>query len=213
MLLGPKEQNASRLAQTATLSLGLRRRLRQSSLTSSSSPVTSASCRRRPLTQSPQDADDLSRLRRINGQSTSWSSQSAIMKWAPLLYERNIPWTTIFGNHDEQDTDLTSDGQIRLMQHLPLYLGESGPKSVDGHGNYVRSIRANDSDTVLTTLYFLDSHVSSVCSRAVLLLFYADVFPAQANAKKLAPWSKPGYDWIKANQCVGDSSCASSILS
>lgn len=81
------------------------------------------------------------------------------MKWAPVLYERGIPWTTIFGNHDEEETDLTSDGQFHLMQNLPYFIGETGPKSVDGHGNYVRSIRAHDSDTVLTTLYFLDSHV------------------------------------------------------
>lgn len=81
------------------------------------------------------------------------------MKWAPILYSKGIPWTTIFGNHDEEETDLTSDGQIHLMQNLPYYIGETGPKTVDGHGNYVRSIRANDSDTTLTNLYFLDSHV------------------------------------------------------
>ncbi|KAK4057693.1 Phosphatase dcr2 [Microbotryomycetes sp. JL221] len=113
-----------------------------------------------------------------NGQSTSWSSQSAIMKWAPMIYERGIPWTTIFGNHDQEKTDLGGKSQIELMQHLPLYVGEDGPSNVDGHGNYMRSIRANDSDTVLTTLYFLDSH---------------------ANSKDYLGFAK-GYDHLKANQ-------------
>lgn len=115
----------------------------------------------------------------LNGQDTSWSAQSVIMKWAPLLFERGIAWTTIFGNHDEEETDLTSSGQVTLMQSLPYYVGEVGPAGVDGASNYVRSIRANDSDTVLSTLYFLDSH---------------------AYAKKLNPWGEKTYDSIKPNQ-------------
>ncbi|KAK4055185.1 Phosphatase dcr2 [Microbotryomycetes sp. JL201] len=114
----------------------------------------------------------------INGQSTSWSSQSAIMKWAPAIYERGIPWTTVFGNHDQEKTDLGGKQQVELMQHLPLYIGEDGPSNVDGHGNYMRSLRANDSDTVLTTLYFLDSH---------------------ASAQGVLNFGK-GYDHLKANQ-------------
>ncbi|KAM0793498.1 hypothetical protein ACM66B_000937 [Microbotryomycetes sp. NB124-2] len=114
----------------------------------------------------------------MNGQSTSWSSQSAIMKWAPAIYERGIPWTTVFGNHDQEKTDLGGKQQIELMQHLPMFVGEDGPSNVDGHGNYMKSIRANDSDTVLTTLYFLDSH---------------------ANAQGYLDFGK-GYDHLKANQ-------------
>lgn len=82
------------------------------------------------------------------------------MKWAPSIYERGIPWTTVFGNHDEEKTDIGLKAQIDLMKGLPMYIGEDGPSNVDGHGNYMKSIRANDSDTVLTSLYFLDSHVS-----------------------------------------------------
>ncbi|GAA6001894.1 hypothetical protein JCM10207_002368 [Rhodosporidiobolus poonsookiae] len=119
----------------------------------------------------------------LNGQETSWDAQSVVLKWAPLLYERKVPWATIFGNHDEEETDLDHAGQMNLFTHLPYYLGEAGPSTVDGVGNYVRSIRAprsaND-DTVLFNLYFLDSH---------------------ANEKKgLNPWKKPGYDYLKPNQ-------------
>lgn len=117
----------------------------------------------------------------LNGQGTSWSSQSTILKWAPVLYSRGIAWTTIFGNHDEEETDLTREAQVNLMKTLPFYVGEIGPNGVDGVGNYVRSIRANDTDTVLATLYFLDSH---------------------AYAKSLKPWGDKTYDSLKANQCV-----------
>lgn len=91
------------------------------------------------------------------------------MKWAPILYNAKIPWTTVFGNHDDEKTDMSHDEQINLMKTLPYYLGEIGPTNVDGSGNYVRSIRAADGDTVLTTLYFLDSHVSSLFARARII--------------------------------------------
>ncbi|GAA6050487.1 hypothetical protein JCM3770_002620 [Rhodotorula araucariae] len=118
----------------------------------------------------------------LNGQKTSWDARSVILKWAPLLWQRNIPWTVIYGNHDREDTDLTQEQQMALMQRLPLFIGEAGPSSVSGTGNYVRSIRAPaaaQDDTALFNLYFLDSH---------------------AYAKKLTPWSESGYDHLKADQ-------------
>lgn len=141
---------------------------------------------------------------RLNGQGTSWSSQSTIMKWAPVLYSRGITWTTIFGNHDEEETDLTREAQVNLMKTLPYYVGEIGPNGVDGVGNYVRSIRANDTDTVLATLYFLDSHVRALSRRSLLtprLELTLSHF-AQAYAKSLKPWGDKTYDSLKANQCV-----------
>lgn len=111
---------------------------------------------------SPSPTAHRSSVFRLNGQGTSWSSQSTILKWAPVLYSRNITWTTIFGNHDEEETDLSREAQVNLMKTLPYYVGEIGPNGVDGVGNYVRSIRANDTDTVLATLYFLDSHVRAI---------------------------------------------------
>ncbi|BGP12751.1 Phosphatase dcr2 [Rhodosporidiobolus nylandii] len=119
----------------------------------------------------------------LNGQETSWDAQSTVLKWAPLLYERRVPWASIFGNHDEQDTDLDHARQMNLFTHLPYYVGEAGPSTVDGTGNYVRSIRApheTNEDTVLFNLYFLDSHAM--------------------EKKSLNPWKKPGYDWIKPSQ-------------
>ncbi|BGO96703.1 Phosphatase dcr2 [Rhodotorula toruloides] len=118
----------------------------------------------------------------LNGQETSWDAQSVILKWAPLLYERGIPWTVVFGNHDEEETTLAREGQMNLMRHLPLFMGEAGPSSVAGIGNYVRSIRspsAAGDDVALFNMYFLDSH---------------------ANVRNVNPWAKPSYDYLKPDQ-------------
>ncbi|TNY21815.1 hypothetical protein DMC30DRAFT_411233 [Rhodotorula diobovata] len=118
----------------------------------------------------------------LNGQKTSWDARSVILKWAPLLWERNIPWTIVFGNHDEEETDLDHEQQMALMTRLPLFVGEAGPSNVAGVGNYVRSIRspaAAKDDATLFNLYFLDSH---------------------ANVKKLTPWGGAGYDYLKPDQ-------------
>ncbi|GAA5908254.1 uncharacterized protein JCM6883_004327 [Sporobolomyces salmoneus] len=117
----------------------------------------------------------------LNGQETSWDARSVILKWSPLLYERQIPWTTVFGNHDEQTTDLDHEKQMDLMRKLPYFIGQSGPSNVDGTGNYRRSIRAPEEDTVLFNLYFLDSH-------------------AEAPSKIKIPFVSPGYDYLKPNQ-------------
>lgn len=70
------------------------------------------------------------------------------------------------------------------MRHLPLFLGEAGPSSVAGIGNYVRSIRspaAAGDDVALFNMYFLDSH---------------------ANVRNVNPWAKPSYDYLKPDQSV-----------
>jgi len=48
----------------------------------------------------------------LNGQETSWDARSTMLKWAPLLYDRGIPWTSIPGNHDEEKSDLDNEKQM-----------------------------------------------------------------------------------------------------
>ncbi|KAM0755762.1 hypothetical protein T439DRAFT_351508 [Meredithblackwellia eburnea MCA 4105] len=113
----------------------------------------------------------------LNGQKTSWSSPSTILKWAPILWEAKIPWTVIFGNHDGE-IDLPTSEQMTLLESMPYFVGEAGP-NIGGTGNYVRSIKSWDSsNTTLFNLYFLDSH---------------------ANLKSFNFWDK-GYDFIKPAQ-------------
>jgi len=48
----------------------------------------------------------------VRSRSQSWDARSVILKWAPLLWKRNIPWTIVFGNHDDEETDLKHEQQM-----------------------------------------------------------------------------------------------------
>lgn len=96
---------------------------------------------------------------RLNGQDTSYSAESVILKVAHLFEKRSIAWAAVLGNHDSEKTTLTRYGQMVMMQALPYFVGEPGLLNVDGEGNYVLKVySADESRTPLFTLYFLDSH-------------------------------------------------------
>lgn len=112
----------------------------------------------------------------VNGE-TSPDSQTAIFKIAELLISRNIPYTIIFGNHDDEGS-LSRAGLMSLAQSLPLCLAEPGPATLDGVGNYVLEVLARGtSHHSALTLYFMDSHAYS---------------PDEGHF--------PGYDWVKQGQ-------------
>lgn len=71
-------------------------------------------------------------ISRLNGQDTSYSAESVILKVAKLFENRKIPWTVVLGNHDSEKTTLTRYGQFVMMQSLPYFVGEPGPLEVDG---------------------------------------------------------------------------------
>ncbi|KAJ7504439.1 Metallo-dependent phosphatase-like protein [Mycena galericulata] len=94
----------------------------------------------------------------LNGQGTSWDPKSVLAKFSRAVAEQGIPWTAIFGNHDEETGFVAKEDQVKLMQALPYSLVEAGPKDVHGVGNYVLKVKSADaSKTHLLTLYFLDS--------------------------------------------------------
>lgn len=72
------------------------------------------------------------RSRRLNGQDTSYSSESVILKVAKLFENRKTPWTAVLGNHDSEKTTLTRYGQFVMMQALPYFVGQPGPLEVAG---------------------------------------------------------------------------------
>ena len=41
----------------------------------------------------------------LNGQKTSWSAFSTMLKVARLFESRRVPWALCFGNHDAESTD------------------------------------------------------------------------------------------------------------
>lgn len=128
----------------------------------------------------------------------------------PFFYDLTA-WTIVFGNHDEE-IDLNNSEQMKLYKTFPNFIGEAGPESVDGVGNYMRSIRSGDS---LVSLYL------SFTSRKILTtfppsppstsrfhekrhnqtLFNLYFLDSHAYAKSINPWTKKAaYDWLKPNQ-------------
>ncbi|KAJ7180636.1 Metallo-dependent phosphatase-like protein [Mycena filopes] len=94
----------------------------------------------------------------LNGQGTSWDPKSVLAKFSRAVADQGIPWTVVFGNHDEETGYTSKTEQVKLMQALPYSLVEAGPKDVHGVGNYVLKVKSADaSKTHLLTLYFLDS--------------------------------------------------------
>lgn len=109
---------------------------------------------------------------------TAPDAQSAIFKLLAPLIEREIPYTAIFGNHDDEGgKSLSRTQQMALMQTLPFSLSQPGPEDLPGVGNYYIEIAAEKSTHSALTIYFLDSH-------------------------SLSPDDKhyEGYDWIKQSQ-------------
>lgn len=101
----------------------------------------------------------------------------AILKIASLLIKRQIPFASIFGNHDDEGSMSRRD-QMIIYESLPYSLATSGPVEVDGVGNYYIEVLARGkSDHSALTLYFLDTHSYSPDERRY-----------------------PGYDWIKPSQ-------------
>ncbi|RFU25298.1 hypothetical protein B7463_g11037, partial [Scytalidium lignicola] len=112
----------------------------------------------------------------VNGE-TAADAQSAIFKYAELFIKRNIPYASIFGNHDDEGA-LSRAAQMELIETLPYSISEAGPEEVDGVGNYYIEVlaRGNSKHSAIT-IYLLDTHAYS---------------PDERSFK--------GYDWLKKNQ-------------
>ncbi|KAI9798105.1 MAG: hypothetical protein M1833_005002 [Piccolia ochrophora] len=112
----------------------------------------------------------------VNGE-TAPDAQSAVFKFAELFIKRQVPYATIFGNHDDEGS-LSRSGLMSLTEQLPYSLSEAGPGSADGVGNYIVEVRARGSSQhSALTLYLLDTHGYS---------------PDERQFR--------GYDWLKRSQ-------------
>jgi DNA repair exonuclease SbcCD nuclease subunit len=80
----------------------------------------------------------------LNGQGTTWDARSVLMKVTSEVIERKIPWVVIFGNHDDEDDDMSRAMQMKNFAALPYSLCEAGPKDVSGVGNYVLKVKSAD---------------------------------------------------------------------
>ena len=112
----------------------------------------------------------------VNG-DTAPDAQTAIFKYSALFAARKIPYTGIFGNHDDEG-NLDRAASMAIMDGLPYSLSTAGPDDVEGVGNYIVEILARGShpESALT-LYLLDTHSYS---------------PDERKYR--------GYDWLKPTQ-------------
>ncbi|WML48343.1 metallophosphoesterase family protein [Neobacillus sp. PS3-34] len=89
------------------------------------------------------------------------------------MEERHIPWSAVFGNHDDEG-NATKEDLIQLQQLNPHCLSRSGEVGVSGIGNYDIPV-FNENGDISFVLYFFDSGT-------------------------VAPAAIGGYDWIKRSQ-------------
>lgn len=116
-------------------------------------------------------------------------TQSAILKYAAPLIEREIPYATIFGNHDDEGQhSLSRSSQMSIVETLPFSLSQPGPQNLPGVGNYYVEVLAHSGQHSAITVYLLDSHGLS---------------PDERKYK--------GYDWIKTQQIEWFNSTADSL--
>lgn len=113
----------------------------------------------------------------VNG-DTAPDPTSTIFKYAQVLIQRKIPYVSIFGNHDDEETPMSRAAQMALIETLPYSLSQRGPEDLSGVGNYFIEVLAQGtSKHSAVTIWLLDSHSYSPDERHY-----------------------HGYDWIKKDQ-------------
>lgn len=73
----------------------------------------------------------------------------------PVL-RRGIPWAAVSGNHD-RETDHPIELEFEAYETLPGYVGETGPATVSGCGNYCLTVLSAKNDTPAFHIWALDS--------------------------------------------------------
>jgi DNA repair exonuclease SbcCD nuclease subunit len=99
------------------------------------------------------------------------------------MEKRQIPWTMVFGNHDDEGFfGLSRKKMMNKMRQKAFAYIHPGPEQVDGIGNFALTIQTseNEEEKELVRLYFLDSHATADSTN----------FPQQ-NGRN---------DWIKPSQ-------------
>ena len=101
--------------------------------------------------------------------------KKAISNIAKPMESRQIPWAIVFGNHDEENNVLSKSEMMKLYMSYPYNISQSGPKDIDGVGNYNLPIKDSSGEKTIFNVYMLDSG-------------------------SYAPNNIGGYAWIKPSQ-------------
>lgn len=75
---------------------------------------------------------------------------------APVL-EKKIPWTMVFGNHDEGENEGNKESTVRFLQTMPGCLVYDASPSLHGCANHLLPVLGADGKTPRAALWMLDS--------------------------------------------------------
>lgn len=86
----------------------------------------------------------------------------AIKNIVSPVVKRNIPFTFVFGNHDDQAFGSSKDKQMAVYQSFPSCIAVSGDAKIDGYGNHFVNILSSDGTEVKFNIYLIDSLSASL---------------------------------------------------
>nr|AIG55762.1 secreted protein [Thraustotheca clavata] len=91
---------------------------------------------------------------------SSGNSLKAIDTYSAAVQTRNIPWSMVFGNHDESYTPALLSNKKVMMAYIETLKGsysKYGPMDIGGVGNYEISIEYPNNSSTALRMYFLDT--------------------------------------------------------
>ena len=91
----------------------------------------------------------------ISGDIAWGGDYDAIMALSPIIDGYEIPWATIWGNHDQDNGLDRLDRTIGFLRENKYFTYENGPKEL-GRGNYVIAIKENNK--IVHALIMMDTH-------------------------------------------------------
>lgn len=86
----------------------------------------------------------------------------AIRNIVQPVAERGIPFTFVFGNHDDQAFGIAKEKQMRVYQSFESCLAVPGDPNIEGYGNHFIRILSADEKQVKFNLYLIDSLSASL---------------------------------------------------
>ncbi len=84
-------------------------------------------------------------------------AELAIREYMDIFEKRNIKVAAVFGNHDDEETELTKEEQLSVYESYDCYVGERGFCIKDRVGTYNLPIMKSDNSSYVFNLWFTDS--------------------------------------------------------
>lgn len=91
--------------------------------------------------------------------------EKAIRNFLKPVVERKIPFTFVFGNHDDQAFGIPKDEQLKIYQSFDGCLAVAGDESIDGLANHSLTVRDSKNEKTVFNIYLIDSLSTSLDGR------------------------------------------------